>query len=496
MSTDAGTAYIDVEARLDHLDDDLDKKAGGIFSKFGSKGGGTAGGAFKGAFGGVIAGLGTDRLLQGAFDFIGASMQEGMEKVKLDARIETLVTNAASIGSQVSRGAFDEIGRELGKQLVVDDDDVRDGLAPLLNIPNLTKPMFARLSQLSVDTATATKKGIGEVSTLVSRISQAPDQAARSFKALGIVVSDETVKIVDDLVAQGKTAEATSVLVGELETRYGGAGKAAGDAAGPQQKFAVALADLQEKVGVALLPALESLTPVLIQIADVTGEVLPPVLTALGPVLKFVGDNATAFIGAFSPLAGVFYTVKAAVESLPGILRSAMAAVVDVFLAGVELLVKGAAKAFGWVPGIGPKLREAADRISEFRDEVNETLDGIRDKTVTVKTRYISEHEGATPENNANLGTAGDPSSTPEFAGGGVAPGPKGRALRAILHGGETVFTPDQTEALSAGLSGGSSQPIDYDALAAAMSRQPLRAYVVASDMSRGQDRLAKRYRC
>lgn len=444
MATDAGTAYIDVEARLDKLDDDLDKKAGGIFSKFGSKGGDAAGAGFKGAFGGVLAGLGTDRLIQGAFDFVGDSLAEGMEKIKLDARISTLVTNAASIGSQVSVGAFDEIGRQLGKQLVIDDDDVRAGIAPLLNIPNLTQPMFARLSQLSVDTAAATNKGIGEVSTLVSRISQAPDQAARSFRSLGIIVSDETVKIVDDLVSQGKTAEATSVLVGELEKRYGGAAKAAGDAAGPQQKFGVALDDLKEKVGVALVPTLEKLTPVLLEIANLAGTILPPLFTALGPVLEFMGDHAEIFIGAFLPIAGAFYAVKSAVEGLPGVLRSAMTTVVDIFLAGVEWIVNGAARAFGWVPGIGPKLRDAADKIEAFRDEANAALSGVQDKTVTVRVEHVDNYSKTYGAGY----TGGDNAEGVYALGLEMGPIPGVGPVPIIAHGGERVVTPEQWEDL------------------------------------------------
>lgn len=491
MAIDAGTAYIDVEARLDKLDADLDKKAPGIFGRFGTKGGDQAGGAFKGAFGGVLAGLGTDALVRGAFNFLGGAMEEGLAKSKLDARIETLVRNAGSIGSQVSRGAFDDIGRELGKQLVIDDDDVRDGIAPLLNIPNLTQPMFARLSQLSVDTAAATKKGLGEVSTAISRISQAPDQAARSFRSLGIIVDDETVKIVDDLVAQGKTAEATSVLVGELEKRYGGAGKAAGDAAGPQQKFSVAVADLQEKVGLALLPALESLTPILTELADIAGQVLPPVLTALGPLLEFLGDHATLVVGAFLPVVAVINAVKWAVEELGPTVRTVIAEVVDIFLAGVEWIVRGAASAFGWVPGVGAKLKGAARAIEGFRDDANAALRGIDEE----KTIRINIVEAVTRENNVNTGTAGDPTfnngapeptGEPAFAGGGVVPGPQGKALRALVHGGETVFTPDQMDVLASGLSGGSFQPIDYDALAKAMNDRPVRAYVTTSDLAHG----------
>lgn len=57
------------------------------------------------------------------------------------------------------------------------------------------------------------------------------------------------------------------------------------------------------------------------------------------------------------------------------------------FLDTVGAILTGAAKAFGWVPGVGPKLKRAAREFSTFRDRVNRTLDGIRDENVYVNVR-------------------------------------------------------------------------------------------------------------
>lgn len=44
----------------------------------------------------------------------------------------------------------------------------------------------------------------------------------------------------------------------------------------------------------------------------------------------------------------------------------------------IGAVLDGAAKAFGWVPGIGGKLKAAADSFDHFRDRVNAALDGIK----------------------------------------------------------------------------------------------------------------------
>lgn len=57
---------------------------------------------------------------------------------------------------------------------------------------------------------------------------------------------------------------------------------------------------------------------------------------------------------------------------------------VDKILGLFENIAKAAASAFGWVPGLGPKLQAAARDIEKFRDDVNASLTGIIDKDVTI----------------------------------------------------------------------------------------------------------------
>jgi hypothetical protein len=61
--------------------------------------------------------------------------------------------------------------------------------------------------------------------------------------------------------------------------------------------------------------------------------------------------------------------------------------VVNVFLGLVSAIIHGAANAFGWIPGIGGKLKTAAAAFDAFKDKVNRSLDGINDEGVNVSVR-------------------------------------------------------------------------------------------------------------
>lgn len=92
----------------------------------------------------------------------------------------------------------------------------------------------------------------------------------------------------------------------------------------------------------------------------------------------------------------------------------------NAFLALVSTVIRGAAKAFGWIPGIGPKLKGAADSFDRFRERVDgqfnkakETVDKFQEKvdgldgkkakvSVDVKIQKISIAQGVRNKLNAN----------------------------------------------------------------------------------------------
>lgn len=65
-------------------------------------------------------------------------------------------------------------------------------------------------------------------------------------------------------------------------------------------------------------------------------------------------------------------------------LKAVVPPVAEFFINSLYNILQAAAFAFGWIPGLGPKLKEAAKAFGEFRDKANAALEGINDKTVHV----------------------------------------------------------------------------------------------------------------
>jgi hypothetical protein len=109
-------------------------------------------------------------------------------------------------------------------------------------------------------------------------------------------------------------------------------------------------------------------------------------------------------------------------------------------LSWVEFFVNAAAKAFGWVPGLGGKLRDARDKVKRFRDDVNNFLRGIQsNKTIKVVTQFSTT--GTPPP-----GYAGGATRTFMQHGGPVMGPPGLDRVPAMLTAGEFVVRREQAQ--------------------------------------------------
>jgi acid phosphatase family membrane protein YuiD len=158
-----------------------------------------------------------------------------------------------------------------------------------------------------------------------------------------------------------------------------------------------------------------------------------PILKAFWEALKFAWERAQDF-GRI--LASVWNAIKEPA-------RAALQYVIDFFLGFIETMIKGAAKAFGWVPGLGDKLKAAATEFGKFRDSVNAKLAGISDQTIKITPVVLAAQEARKNKNANDRRLAG------AFATGGGVFGPgsgTSDSIPAMLSNGEHVWTAKEVQ--------------------------------------------------
>ncbi|HEX7918891.1 MAG TPA: phage tail tape measure protein, partial [Gemmatimonadales bacterium] len=169
-------------------------------------------------------------------------------------------------------------------------------------------------------------------------------------------------------------------------------------------------------------------------------HVIPIVAAFYGRYIKNMG-------AALSALIKVTANCWKAMRTFGSVVGTMASFITRVFLAMVSGLIKGAAKAFGWVPGLGGKLKAAAKAVEGFKDRTNAAIDKIRKgKRVNVDV-YAKGHWRTGPRAIPN-----GPAHLQPYAKGGPVPaiGPESSRARdsvpALLRVDEHVWTPEEVD--------------------------------------------------
>lgn len=314
-------------------------------------------------------------------------------------------------------------------------------------------------------------------------------------------------KALSDAFGGGKTSGAILTLIGEtdrLKSKYDALGTAASRAAAAQdawrsqqQQFAQQIKDIRAQLevwgielGNKLIPLIEKFASGLknkfteifnalksshvfddlAQIWDkLSGPAAEKLKKSFDDVVKAITGHKAEIREVADALATGFMIV--ARDVLPrvisgiGVLIRIAATAVDAFnlmsrdvVGALSAILHAAVDAFGWVPGLGDKLRHASAQVDAFKDQMNHTLDQIHhdipinlDITTSFSTKAAAQIVGPTgiPTHRA----------IPNMDVGGWVPGGPGEPVPIIAHGGEYVLSRDMLAAMRAN-SGYSSPPV------------------------------------
>jgi tape measure domain-containing protein len=140
---------------------------------------------------------------------------------------------------------------------------------------------------------------------------------------------------------------------------------------------------LKPIVGPLLVGALAVVLVAFRTLAWVTSNVVAPAIRILAVTIQAVFDWVPqAASRAWNSISDAFKSMW------NNILRPAVQGLWNVISGVFGSIINGAAKCFGWVPGLGGKLKDAARSFNNFRDDVNRALSGVNNRTVLVGTNF------------------------------------------------------------------------------------------------------------
>lgn len=112
-------------------------------------------------------------------------------------------------------------------------------------------------------------------------------------------------------------------------------------------------------------------------IVRVIGTAIGNTISTIGTAVRIFGVLYRAAQTMAGFVSGAFHIIQGAGQVMWDFLKAAFRGIVDAFLTVAGAIVHGAASAFGWVPGVGGKLKGAARAFDAFRGDVERSLGGL-----------------------------------------------------------------------------------------------------------------------
>lgn len=173
---------------------------------------------------GALAGL------AGGFS-LKAIIDSTVEAERRAALLETKLRSTGRAAEFSTQHLLDMAGA-LQKVSTFGDEELAGALTKLLNFNRVSGKTFDDAAQAAVDFAAATGTSVEAAAETVGRALQQPDKAARQLRAANILLTKSEQEKLDAMVNSGRVADAQALILGKLETAYGGAAAAAADTFG------------------------------------------------------------------------------------------------------------------------------------------------------------------------------------------------------------------------------------------------------------------------
>src|SRR5262245_13530247 len=304
-------------------------KAGRGVTKEGRRQGALFGASF-GKLAGVAAGAGLLKLGADAFG-------EARDAAKI-GRLTAQVIKSTGGAAKISAGQVAKLSEAISNQTGIDDDAIQANANLLLTFTNIRNEVgkgndiFNQATRVVQDMSAALGQD-GKASAIqLGKALNDPIKGVTALQRVGVSFTKAQRKQIAALVGSGKTLEAQKVILAELGKEFGGAAAAAAD---PTKKTAVAIDNLKESIGTALVPVMN-------RAAVFLSGTLIPGLRSFG---EFISRNRDVILPLVTVLGTFVATLYSAVKVV-GLLNVALRAMgisTTIALGPVGLIIAGIA---------------------------------------------------------------------------------------------------------------------------------------------------------
>ena len=196
----------------------------------------------------------------------------GLNKVQAEAEKKLgAVIKATGAAAGLTADEMKKYASQLQDVTKYGDEVTIDAMAIMSTFKSIKGDVFKEAIASAQDMATVLNTDLNAAVMQIGKALESPEIGLTALRRSGVSFSQEQVKQIKQLVAEGKKQEAQLIMLKELQNEFGGAAKAAaGDAYGAATQLSNAWGDLKEVIGAAVTPSVESINSLTNATTEVT----------------------------------------------------------------------------------------------------------------------------------------------------------------------------------------------------------------------------------
>jgi len=202
------------------------------------------------------------------------SVGQAMEAERVDAQLNAVLKSTKNAAG-LTADELDNMANSLSKMSAVEDETIKQAEAVMLTFTKIGKDTFPGAMEAALNMSAALGQDLQSSVVMLGKALNDPIQGMSALRRVGVSFSDAQVEMVEKLVESNQLLEAQALILGELETEFGGAAKAAGDTtAGSFDKLKNSVGNLGEAFGKELLVALKPVADEFTEIVNAAIELI------------------------------------------------------------------------------------------------------------------------------------------------------------------------------------------------------------------------------
>lgn len=201
-------------------------------------------------------------------DFLGDAVNSASASEDAISQLNAVIASTGGVAGITSEHA-QELASSLQGVTKFSDEAILGAENMLLTFTSIGKDVFPEATKTALDMSEALGQDLKASSIQLGKALNDPINGVSALRRVGVQFTEDQEEVIKSLVETGRLEEAQTLILRELSREFGGSAEAAGlTFAGGIARLNNKFDDMKEKIGMAIMPTLSTLTDALSGLMD------------------------------------------------------------------------------------------------------------------------------------------------------------------------------------------------------------------------------------